>query len=167
MIDSDDLFGSEPVKFDYQKPPCTRSGDDMQMTYSLADLSKEELYNAIHIRAAMWDLINFARDSGCYSDFKSFDELISFASRKLRDDEEMELFRLSYDGRKREYQSMRVRLKRDIIKRGDKLECRHCGSIDRISIDHIHPLARGGSNDLNNLQFLCRTCNSKKHDKIV
>lgn len=32
----------------------------------------------------------------------------------------------------------------------------------RPHIDHIFPLALGGSNDLVNLQLLCETCNLKK-----
>lgn len=32
-------------------------------------------------------------------------------------------------------------------------------------VDHIHPLARGGSNDKANLQLLCPTCNTKKSAK--
>lgn len=29
--------------------------------------------------------------------------------------------------------------------------------------DHIEPLARGGSNDITNIQLLCQTCNLSKH----
>lgn len=35
----------------------------------------------------------------------------------------------------------------------------------RIHIDHIMPLAKGGSNDPTNLQVLCRKCNLKKGQK--
>ncbi|WP_198674598.1 HNH endonuclease [Rhodoferax ferrireducens] len=31
--------------------------------------------------------------------------------------------------------------------------------------DHIHPLARGGSNDKLNIQLLCQPCNQSKHAK--
>jgi 5-methylcytosine-specific restriction endonuclease McrA len=31
--------------------------------------------------------------------------------------------------------------------------------------DHVMPLARGGTNDIGNIQLLCRPCNRKKHAK--
>lgn len=40
--------------------------------------------------------------------------------------------------------------------------CAHCGSTDRLTVDHVRPVARGGSNDEANLQCLCRPCNSRK-----
>ncbi len=32
----------------------------------------------------------------------------------------------------------------------------------KLEVDHIQPVSRGGSNNLDNLQILCRTCNSGK-----
>ena len=34
-------------------------------------------------------------------------------------------------------------------------------------IDHIVPLARGGTNDLVNLQLLCAECNQKKYTNDI
>ncbi|MDZ8078759.1 MAG: HNH endonuclease [Nostoc sp. DcaGUA01] len=51
----------------------------------------------------------------------------------------------------------------------DKYQCRSCGKTPletNLSIDHIIPLARGGQNDISNLQTLCFTCNQKKTDRI-
>ncbi len=42
--------------------------------------------------------------------------------------------------------------------------CAACGSCDRIEIDHILPVALGGSSDPHNLQLLCRPCNRTKGD---
>lgn len=44
----------------------------------------------------------------------------------------------------------------------DGHRCRICGSTVNLTVDHIIPLARGGTNDLDNLQTLCRSCNSRK-----
>ncbi|AFZ29012.1 HNH endonuclease [Gloeocapsa sp. PCC 7428] len=43
----------------------------------------------------------------------------------------------------------------------DRLQCQSCGktAIENLTIDRIIPLARGGKNDISNLQTLCRTCN--------
>ena len=47
----------------------------------------------------------------------------------------------------------------------DNYRCQSCGKSStqtELSIDHIIPLARGGSNDISNLQTLCQKCNKKK-----
>lgn len=51
---------------------------------------------------------------------------------------------------------------KSMITAGSDYACTKCGSTDGITIDHIRPISCGGGNDLGNLQFLCRRCNSKK-----
>lgn len=48
-----------------------------------------------------------------------------------------------------------------------RFKCAGCTTSvkDKRHIDHIMPLARGGSNDIRNLQWLCPVCNNKKHAK--
>lgn len=45
--------------------------------------------------------------------------------------------------------------------------CLCCGATDNISIDHIKPISKGGTNELNNLQPLCKSCNSSKSTRMV
>lgn len=55
--------------------------------------------------------------------------------------------------------------RKHIIDRDKKCLC--CGSDKNLSIDHIIPVSIGGSNDFNNLQLLCKSCNSRKGTKII
>lgn len=43
--------------------------------------------------------------------------------------------------------------------------CARCGATEKLTIDHIIPMIRGGSDDLSNLQILCKRCNSSKRDR--
>lgn len=40
--------------------------------------------------------------------------------------------------------------------------CLRCGAAEDLTVDHIVPLSKGGSNHLSNLQLLCRPCNAHK-----
>lgn len=49
-------------------------------------------------------------------------------------------------------------------------KCQMCGKssdIVKLTIDHILPISKGGTNILENLQPLCLSCNSKKGSKII
>lgn len=49
-------------------------------------------------------------------------------------------------------------------KKADK--CQRCGGTDRLAVDHILPIAKGGTDCIANKQTLCIHCNSKKNDTI-
>lgn len=46
-------------------------------------------------------------------------------------------------------------------------KCLACGNAGKLTIDHVVPLSRGGSNSIDNIQPLCLGCNLSKHDKII
>jgi hypothetical protein len=44
--------------------------------------------------------------------------------------------------------------------------CLLCECRGNLSVDHIIPVAKGGADDLLNLQCLCRRCNSRKGARV-
>jgi 5-methylcytosine-specific restriction endonuclease McrA len=52
-----------------------------------------------------------------------------------------------------------------MFKRDDH-RCRHCGTEEDLGVDHVIPVSKGGPSDLDNLQVLCRSCNSRKGVRV-
>ena len=66
---------------------------------------------------------------------------------------------------------MRIRKNGDkhraaIFKR-DGYRCVKCGATTNLTLDHIKPIALGGTSDYDNLQTLCATCNYGKADRRI
>lgn len=63
--------------------------------------------------------------------------------------------------------AVRGSVRYEVLRRASD-RCELCG-ISRqeiqIDVDHVVPRSKGGSNDLSNLQALCRTCNAQKRDR--
>lgn len=54
---------------------------------------------------------------------------------------------------------------RAAIAQSQRYRCMYCGvrlTTDNLQIDHMYPVSRGGPNDDDNLQALCRRCNIRK-----
>lgn len=47
----------------------------------------------------------------------------------------------------------------------DGFRCTYCGSAESLTLDHVIPRSRGGSNKPNNITTACNSCNSQKGDK--
>lgn len=58
---------------------------------------------------------------------------------------------------------------KEVKEKFDRLgnRCVVCGSCENITIDHIVPLSKGGTNETDNLQPLCKSCNSAKGNKSM
>lgn len=66
-------------------------------------------------------------------------------------------------------ESISVQRRWSILQR-DSFTCAFCGAQpgnDRLNVDHIIPVARGGSDHDNNLVALCDRCNNGKGDRIA
>jgi len=60
-----------------------------------------------------------------------------------------------------EWQIIRREKTKEVFAR-DPHYCVYCGTTEDLQIDHIIPIAKGGTSDLDNLQILCGKCNRKK-----
>lgn len=48
----------------------------------------------------------------------------------------------------------------------DGRACLECGSTRDLSLDHIYPHSLGGADSMDNLQTLCKSCNSSKGARV-
>lgn len=46
-------------------------------------------------------------------------------------------------------------------------QCARCETTDDLTVDHIKPISAGGTNDWDNLQVLCLSCNCRKWTKEI
>jgi hypothetical protein len=75
------------------------------------------------------------------------------------------------NGTKRKALGWRVRglvMARSYLAAERRFICNWCCArltADQVVIDHFTPLAKGGSNDADNLVVACRECNAKKSDR--
>lgn len=70
--------------------------------------------------------------------------------------------------RRADYSARRSQLALAMIESGIPYVCSksNCGETQNLTIDHIMPLSRGGTDELINLRFLCRRHNSETGDRL-
>jgi CRISPR/Cas system Type II protein with McrA/HNH and RuvC-like nuclease domain len=61
--------------------------------------------------------------------------------------------------------SRNLRANRTRIYKRDNHQCVYCGSNKNLTLDHVMPKSRGGSNDWTNLVTSCFKCNLKKSNR--
>lgn len=69
--------------------------------------------------------------------------------------------------RRAQFNAMRSELVLQMLDAGMDYVCAadECNECEDLTVDHIHPLSRGGTDGLSNLQFMCRHHNSVKGDR--
>jgi hypothetical protein len=60
--------------------------------------------------------------------------------------------------------ALSVTIKKEVLSIG---RCALCGAGQRLTVDHVFPVSKGGTNDRSNLQCLCFSCNLKKSNKVL
>ena len=119
--------------------------------YYLEKWDKEDnlLSDSDIIKAAKWNFKTFGYG------YVSYDKYIEYLEKKRT----TRLYNIDV--------SLWYKLLSFIFKR-DNYTCQYCGSIGgKLEGDHIIPISKGGTNDLENLTTSCRKCNRQKKDKTV
>lgn len=49
----------------------------------------------------------------------------------------------------------------------DNYSCKSCGKKDNLTVDHIVQISKGGTNNLENLQTLCKYCHESKDNRKI
>lgn len=63
------------------------------------------------------------------------------------------------------YHTKKLKINRNRIFKRDNHQCVYCGSRKDLTLDHVIPKSRGGTNDWTNLVTSCSRCNVKKADR--
>ena len=56
--------------------------------------------------------------------------------------------------------------KKELLKLSQQ-PCFYCGSKERLTVDHVIAIARGGRDSIGNLVSACKSCNSQKRDLTI
>lgn len=72
-----------------------------------------------------------------------------------------DLLKSNYNRKKRKVVSNYRTILKQLLHRYH-FKCAFCSGANNLTIDHIKPVKLGGTDDISNLQILCKSCNSKK-----
>lgn len=76
-------------------------------------------------------------------------------------------FEVTLAHRRRVFQSRRAELVLGMLDAGKHYRCSHlgCEISENLTVDHIVPLSKGGTDDISNLQFMCGPHNAAKGNR--
>lgn len=150
------------------------SNNGVIMEEGALDVSAEELQSAV--RAAfshLHDELLVEACCGCrgplaYRGELSYEEYLEELKRFEFEKSAQVAKGLHSKSRRAYFNSIRDQLILKMIDSGVPYVCAisDCGVHQDLTVDHIIPLSRGGTDELSNLQFLCLVHNSSKGDKI-
>lgn len=93
-----------------------------------------------------------------------FDKDLEYFKNELRDQVHPSRLNVYAMQKLRCYAGLYLRDLRKIILKDDS-KCIKCESSEKLHLDHIHPISKGGKNDISNIQILCGKCNMKKGNR--
>ena len=149
------------------------SNNGVNLEWGALDLSPQELYETV--KTAFGHLDDQPLKDACCGgtgplstlgkiQYEDYVQLLREAS--IQDAAE-EVKKTHTKIRRTTFQRLRSDLLLAMIEAGVRYECAHpdCSIYQCLTIDHLVPLSRGGTDDLSNLQFLCQSHNSAKGDR--
>ena len=145
----------------------------------ILNFSPEEIYQMLKLAYDHWqdDLLVEACCGGRgplagYYDL-AFDEYLSL---KEHFEKEIRIHKATKEAkrthsriRRNQFNANRSQIVLMMIELGVPYVCAHseCEETEELTIDHLVPLSKGGTDDIRNLRFMCRRHNSSKGDKAA
>lgn len=146
----------------------TQRQSDLDAVVAAEEKAKQQFIYHINIALQLSEAIHHWGDDDHGYLRELFDEALSKYAQLS--DQEKPLIGASIPSQPRQKTYTKSKLssakKRAVLER-DKYRCINCDDHKDLCVDHIHPEVRGGDNSFDNLQTLCRSCNSSKGKKTM
>ena len=136
---------------------------DLEMLAQKARCSQDQLLHILDLLVASEEL-RVVGDGECRREFRYYPKGLPCFQITLGESADLPEWRTPGTGYIK--QAISPRLRATILER-DGRYCRQCGTTEDLSIDHIIPERLGGTLDPDNLQVLCRSCNSRKGARVI